>query len=186
MIWSPPQRVTASPPKLLMNETDCGFEEPRHERQADCNARHRRRNRPDLCAMRPRTGCPRLAPRRVICLVGRHGSCSHDWSDDSGRSFSSSHDTPEKWPNPGSSRAIRADTGPSTEPKPGSYLKLGAVEKNAPAWHGKLLQGEQPEDDWLNGFGDRLDGQPHWDPKYRSSTDVGTHFHACITGMEVQ
>jgi hypothetical protein len=65
------------------------------------------------------------------------------------------------------------------------YLKLGAVEKNAPAWHGKLLQGEQPKDDWINGFGDRLDGQPPW-YKYRSSTDAGTHFHACMTGMEVQ
>ncbi len=169
-----------------MNKTEWWLEEPRHERQADCNARHRRRNRPDLCAMHPRTGCPRLAPRRVIWLAGRRRPRSHDWSDDRDRSFSVSHDTPEKGPNPGSSRAIRADTGPSTEPKPGSYLKLGAAEKNAPAWHGKLLQSEQPKDDWSNGFGGRLDGQPHRDPKYRSSTDVGIHFHACITGMEVQ
>ncbi len=141
-----------------------------------------------LCVLGPAVlGSP---AGRDIRLAGRHGSGAHDGSDDRGRSFGSSHDTPEKGPNPGPSRAVRADTGPSTEPKPGpkpgSYLNLGAVEKNAPAWHGKPLQGEPPKDDWLNGFGGRLDGQPHWHPKVLSSTGVGTHFLAWVTGMEVQ
>ncbi len=175
-----------SPPGSWMNKIEPRSKKPRHERQTDRHAGHRRRNRPGLCAVRPRTGRPGLAAGRDIRLAGRHGSGAHDGSDDRGRSFSSSYDTPEKGPNPGSSRAIRADTGPSTEPIPGSCLKLGAVERNAPAWHGKPLQGEPPKDDWLNGFGGRLDGQPHWHPKVLSSTDVGTHFHAWVTGMEVQ